>query len=351
MLKIGFRVDASTHIGLGHLMEILAIIECLQKKIKFLPLIITSTEKTVKTKLESSSKIKVVTISQNINELIDARETVERLAKFHCVHLVTDLMIRSGAYYRYLERRVQSLCVIHDDAKHRETRGQAVINFSLAQNQKFYTGLSGSYYLGPSYMPMNGRILKYRRRQRITAVKNIFINQGGGDPFGLTAKIIRALKPLELSSRINVVIGGALKPRHALELKKIARKLPANWHCYHNIVHEKVLQMMAEADLALSAPGNALYELAYFKMPTIVISHHSRHDAIAKAFEKKAAIVNLGIGQRMALKRIAEATIKLIKNKDERISLARNIGELVDGRGLDRVSRIIINACQNNSEY
>jgi len=43
-------------------------------------------------------------------------------------------------------------------------------------------------------MPMNERILKYQRKAKGGAVKNIFINQGGGDPFGLTAKILRAIE-------------------------------------------------------------------------------------------------------------------------------------------------------------
>ena len=101
-------------------------------------------------------------------------------------------------------------------------------------------------------------------------------------------------------------------------------------------------QLMAESDIAITAAGNTLYELAVFGVPSIVICHHEKHNVVAEKFAEKNAGINLGVGTDLDIHLIAEAINKLLRSKEKRSELSANIKKVVDGLGSKRVAEKVL---------
>ena len=166
---------------------------------------------------------------------------------------------------------------------------------------------------------------------------------GGGDPYGLTAKVIKALLLfLKPSVMVHVLLGGAFKPADIARIKKMKPEIGENFNFHSNIPQEKVYALMANTDLAITAAGNTLYELAYFGIPSIVLSHHLRHLRVAEAFRKQKAIISLGIGAKIPGYKIAQAVKGLIVNARLRRELSFRIKNIVSAEGTSRICSEIL---------
>lgn len=346
-LKIGFRVDAGNVVGTGHLTEVISLIKSIRKRIPFTPVVITKYNPFTLERLKQINVNVIKYIPDDISEKGEADEIITILKKENCRHLVIDLLNRSNEFYDFLNDNFKSTCVILDNSEHKEIPASIVVNFSITQDPEFYKKASKyntKYLIGPEYFPLDESITKIILRERKDKVERIFVNQGGGDPYGLTIKIINALEMVNSEQIIDVVIGGAWIPEHIKELEKVKVNLIGRYNFYCDILHEEVFNIMAKADIALTAPGNTLYELAYLGIPSIVISHHKRHYEVARAFEREQAIINLGIGSDILKEDIYKGVKKIIRDEGLRGLLSQNIRKLIDGDGLNRLIDHLIKA-------
>lgn len=340
--KIGFRVDADHIIGTGHLMEIVTIINSLRKKIAVTLIIITKKNLFAIKKLKEIQVKNIKCLPSNISEETETKEIITMLKEEKCEHLVIDLLDRSNEFYNYLNENLKNTCVILDNSEHKEIPASTVVNFSITQNPKFYKNFGSEYFVGPYYVPIEESMTHRKPIWIKNEVERIFVFQGGGDPYGLTSKIIKSLMRLDLKQTIDVIVGGALMSEHIKKLNKIKASLKDKFIFYTNISQEEVYNIMEKVDLAITAAGNTLYELAYFGIPSIVISHHKRHHEVATTFENYNAVINLGIGESIREEDISNQVAKIITDKGRRDCLSENMKKLVDGRGANRVADILI---------
>jgi len=331
-VEIGFRVDASNSIGTGHLMEVLSIIEALKKNINFQPFIITHNDRFTSLKLKQIGLKDIEYISCALSDKKEAAKIVNILKRRGCDRLVVDLRRRADIFYKYLARPLKHTFIILDDDENRGVAGKAVVNFSITQDPRFYkkTKDSGtSFFLGPAYFPMNNR-LRYIKPVRFNKmVKRIFLNQGGSDPYGLVIKILKALEGLCISQEVSVVIGGAFKERHKKMLEQLKRSLKGRYNFYSDLSQDEFYKLLKGVDLAISAAGNTMYELAYLGIPTVIISHHKRHDAAARAFEKKGVAINAGIGTRLTITQISEKIARSLEDHAGRRAMSAEAKEMM----------------------
>jgi len=347
-IKLGFRVDVSNIVGTGHLMEVIVIIESLRKRVDLEPIVITNKDSFNLKKLKALGVNNIVYLTERISEKEEAEKVVYILKKAGCENLVIDLLGRSNEFYAYLKEHLESTFVILDNHEHKIISATVIVNFSLAQNKKFYENAQGKYFVGPNYALLNESINSRSPIIIKEEVARILISQGGVDPFELTAKIIKSLAEVELKQRVNIIVGGAMTPRRLKELDKMSTDLNGYYKIYSDITQEQIFSIMEKTDLAITAPGNTLYELAYFGIPCLVISHHERHEQVAEAFARQGAVINLGIGDKINEQYISAWTNKIIADKKKRLSLSENITKIVDGKGITRVVNILIDSLSRN---
>jgi len=349
MFCIGFRVDAGNEIGMGHLMESISLAESLKKMTKCEIVFLTRYFRPSLDILEQHGYRTVVIRGKS--EETEIAQIIQTIKKTKMKVLIVDLLNKKNGYFQKLKGLVKVLVVILDDDKHRKVPADIVVNFNIAQNKKFYQNLGSAetiYCIGPEYMPMPDYMHYEWKKNKIIPkkCKMIFVNQGGSDPFGLTAKIIRSLEILNLGQKIVVVVGPAVSPRLKKELLSLKPHLKNyyvfKWHPNQEEMH----QIMKESDLAITAAGNTLYELALFGVPSIVICHHEKHNKVAKEFAKRNSAINLGIGTKLNLRIIANTVDELLSSREKRLKLSINAKKIVDGLGSKRIAEKVLELCR-----
>lgn len=347
-MKIAFRVDAGNLIGTGHLIETISLIRAIRKDARIRPIVVITKEGFAARKLAKNGIAKMCYIPGMISEMDEAKKVATLLKSEKCECLVINLKSRRKEYYEYLHNNLKKTFVVLDNYEHKHIPGSMVVNYSITQNKKFYEKIEGSggkYLIGTDYFIMDSGLKKMKPGHISKDVKRIFVNQGGSDPFGLTAKILKAIDVIDFAGKVAVVLGGAMKKEDRGKVGKIRNKLRGSYEFYTDLPQKELYEIMRRSDMAISAAGNTLYELAYMGIPTLILSHHKEHDMVARAFEHRRAAINIGIGRAVGPAVIRRKVLDVMHNFALRADLHRKARMIVDGNGCDRISQEILKMC------
>lgn len=169
-------------------------------------------------------------------------------------------------------------------------------------------------------------------------VINIMITQGGSDTYGFTPKIVKALSGLPEEIAINVVIGP-----NFLHYSELDKALSAAKRIFNNIKGKNdISDIMTQADVAISAGGNTLFELACLGVPTIVVCAEIFETITANRLQKEGVCVNLGFGKDVKCQEIYRALEGLIRSKESRSKMSDKGKNLIDGCGAHRMAKEIL---------
>jgi UDP-2,4-diacetamido-2,4,6-trideoxy-beta-L-altropyranose hydrolase len=96
-------------------------------------------------------------------------------------------------------------------------------------------------------------------------------------------------------------------------------------------------ELMAWADIAVSAGGSTCWELAFMGVPSIVLVLVENQDAVTEYLMNKKAVLNLGGFAECSKEDIRDACKKLIGSSIARTSLSQQSKTLINGRGSNEV--------------
>jgi spore coat polysaccharide biosynthesis predicted glycosyltransferase SpsG len=174
-------------------------------------------------------------------------------------------------------------------------------------------------------------------------VEKILVTQGASDPYGTTSLVIGSLERLDGVYSVSVLIGGLLTPFHREELNgTLASARRHRYELYENVSQEEVFGLMQDADIAITAAGNTLYELAYFGIPSVMIAPRSEFLQITRAFQEKTDNIDLGLRSGINESLLTSKTRSLIEEGDLRKRISRALRGLVDGEGARRICERVI---------
>lgn len=191
---------------------------------------------------------------------------------------------------------------------------------------------------GFEYSIMNKKLIYTKPIDIKRKVKSLLVLQGGSDTHCFTPKIINALNTLSEDIKITVVLGPAFNCWSALKvaLKDNQKRL----NLLHNI--KNMPTVMSKHDVAITAGGMTLLELAHMGIPSVVICGEEFENETAGLLQKKGFGINLGFGKKVSESDIALATKQLLKSYDMRTQMNKAGKKLVDGKGVNRVASAII---------
>lgn len=347
MLTVIFRANVGTITGTGHLAETCTLLRALRRRGGCCAVLVVNRHPEFVAPLERAGFNRIVWLSPG-EETPDAEEqhvlSVLR-AEYPDAVLVTDLFNYDDAAYALLAGLFPRSVVVLDTQHPAWPAGGCVVNFSVVQNVADYRDRNDAarFHLGPEYMIMDEQILRWMPADPAATVRRVFINQGGSDPYALTAKTLDLLATTGCADGLEceVVTGGAVRGDVLAGIQERERMAPAGMHFHYALAPATVYELMAGCQMALTAAGNTLYELAYLGVPSVVLSHHERHDRVAKAFAERGAVHDLGIGAGVTADAFAGAVTRLRGDSGRRVALAAAARRLVDGRGTERVCALI----------
>lgn len=181
----------------------------------------------------------------------------------------------------FLQNHVYKLIVI-DDYRRRYYRDSIIIDWTpnVENSHRHKWNSSNLYLLGLQYSVLrNAFNLKsfYTVKPSVTSV---FIIMGGTDVRGLTIPIVSSLLNSYSTLQYNIVIGS----RTHVDLSLLNNR---NIRFFYSLDAEHMKTLMLESDVAISAGGQTLYELASVGLPTIAIQVVDNQSEDVSGFLKK----------------------------------------------------------------
>ncbi|AGB42116.1 pseudaminic acid biosynthesis-associated protein PseG [Halobacteroides halobius DSM 5150] len=351
MKNIAFRVDGGPTIGMGHLMRCLALATAFPDEVDIF--FITKEEKSVE-KLLQEYNINLITISSNLDYKEEIEKLKEIVIKYKLDTLITDSYQIDQNYLLELKKTVTKLISIHDFAPF-VFPSDIMINGNIYAPSLDYHSLNGNtdFLLGTDYTLLREEFTNLSRQVIKDQVENILITFGGSDPLELTDRVLATLNQIDSNLidqdklHLDIVVGPGFS-----NLEKIIEEVQESKFevaLHFNIT--QISQLMLKSDLAISAGGSTLYELAATGTPAIVLLQADNQILAAQTMEEKGIIINLGFWDKTKEEKLVATLIDLMKKPKLRYQMSRKAQSLVDGQGIKRcVERILSDSVSNGCQ-
>jgi spore coat polysaccharide biosynthesis predicted glycosyltransferase SpsG len=306
-----FITEGGTNIGLGHLMRSVAVAQSLDRKRK--AVFIVNRDKTVlrilkKYKFPSAHKLDRV---KNGPVLIDLRKCpsrlVARLQKNGCKVTLLDSLV---------DARLLADKNIYFDPKGLDWK-----------NKK------GKVYCGIEYFPLRKDLKGIRRRKSKTG-NHILLAFGGADPNQLTLQTLKALKDEKAPVHIKALIGPAFREGDKRRIRRLAKSFPHKIRLIENSSDPR--KLVKETDVCMTALGVSIYEFNHFGVPVLMIQNYRNDAKAAGHLERLKVATSLGYYKNVKAASIRKAVHDFIDG-----GAAGNVHRRVDGRGAERVGRLL----------
>ncbi len=317
-----FRTRGSQKQGMGDVMGSLAIADAYRDSNPqdIITFIVDNNEEAINTILARAYKTEVVA---------NLEQEMAHIKKIKPDVIVANMLENDPERLRYFKQNTRLLVTIDDP-------GNAARLADIRINPLYY---NDNAITDPAYVALRKEFIQANKISKVIKdkVEVILVTQGGADTYGFIPKIIKALYGLEKDCQIEVVIGPAFK--HHKELKEAVNKNQRNFDIIHNATN--MCALMQRSDMAITAAGNTMFELACVGVPGIVICGEEFEEETADRMEKYGIVENLGFGGRVSPEKIYKSVRRLMDDKNRRAEVSRRGQELIDGRGAGRVVKLI----------
>lgn len=344
---IGIRADGNDKIGIGHIMRCLTIAEELKKREE--EIVFFLADSSCRNIIEERGyRCRVLgTVYECMEEELPI--LLELLEEISINTLLIDSYFVTTYYLDKVREKV--VCIYLDDMNSFKYPVDLIINYNIYAKAKDYPyalewiadsverNNKTKVLTGIKYAPVRKEFLE--NRKLISAeVKDIMITLGGSDIYNLSTKIaIRLLRTTDCN--IHVVCGPFNIYRE--ELKKLAQTEE------RVIMHENVKEMwllMKQCDLAVSAAGSTMCELAVAGIPTVTFSYVENQRRIAEGFSVQVAALSAGHYEKknevVFLEDIEKLVGSMIDCFELREEVITNAAVAVDGYGAGRIAGAIL---------
>jgi UDP-2,4-diacetamido-2,4,6-trideoxy-beta-L-altropyranose hydrolase len=243
------RADASSSIGVGHVMRSLSLGEALLDEGFGVELVSCGLAPSLQS-LATSCGIEVVELSCAPRSSEDAQFILTRNAAI----VVVDGYEFSRDFFAVLEASNTTFAVIDDNAETKAQSPDAVINQNPHASESLYVHMQGTpkLLLGLQYAMVRKEVREVAAMHLPTREGEVFVAMGGSDFLGLTAPIVEAL--VETGLQIRVAVG------HANTQREHVQKL-ADQHGHVTLIEQQdYVSSLASAHVAVLAAGSSLWE-------------------------------------------------------------------------------------------
>ena len=339
-MRIVIRTDASSQIGIGHVMRCLTLADELQQmgcEVSFICRQLDGdmnryiTEKGLRVDIIDQSYTEQ---DADYNWKSDAISTVNIMERYGCIDwLIVDHYMLDHEWEGYIKDSVNSIMVIDDLANRSHS-------CDLLLDQNHYVDLEHRYdnlvsdtcnkLLGPQHVLLRKEFREMSQNQRVRdgSIKRILIFMGGGDTENITSKTIQAIFKLNRSNIIvDVVVGSSNKLKD--EISHECDKLPNfNFHCQT----EKMAELIYRADICIGAGGATTWERGMLGLPTITIVTADNQYRTTKDLSKMGATRYLGRSDKVTVLMIHDALEELVNDRNAVKELSSNIKKVLRHR-------------------
>ena len=269
------RADASSSIGVGHVMRSLSLGEALLDEGFGVELVSFELAPSLQS-LAASCGVEVVELSCAPRSNDDAQFVLQRNANI----VVVDGYEFSREFFAVLEASSTPFAVVDDNAETNAHSPSAVINQNPHASASMYAHLHGNskLMLGLQYAMVRNEVREVAAMNLPSREGEVFVAMGGADFLGLTAPIVEALA--ETGLQIRVAVG------HANTQRAQIQKLADQFGHVTLIEQQDYVSSLASAHVAVLAAGSSLWEACAVGTPSIGLVVADNQSASANAAKK-----------------------------------------------------------------
>lgn len=322
--KILARVDGSKSIGLGHIYNMLTILNQFRNE----EILILMDDKNSLGKEKFKENLYNVKLAKNQVEIFS------EIKKFNPDIIFNDILNTNKKYMKKL-RKEKNFLVNFEDLGEGRNEADLVINPIFSTTKK----LSNEYY-GSKFACVRDEFRIFERTKIRKKIKKISITLGGVDNNNYTYKIIQIIYENKIFTdiTINIILGFGFK--HKEKLVKLINLMKEQK--YKIVIIEKtdfISKYILDSDFVIASNGRTIFEIASLKIPMISLSVNSR--------EKQHNFINetkTGYQINMFNSSIEKELINCINNMkkfEKRKLFLENLEKFDLKNGIERVVHLI----------
>ena len=330
------RADADATMGIGHVMRCLALMQAWKTHGGRAVFVSQPMDPRLETRIRQT-RCEMVALASHEECPEHLEETLQACLDFQPSWVIADGYQFTPAFHKAIRQSGQRLLVIDDYGHLVEYHADILVNPNITAHSISYPMNSGAKVLsGTKYVFLRPEFLRYLSWTRNVPdrVNRILITLGGSDPENVTAKVVEAVRMMDDPELEIKVVAGAAN-RHVLSLQALLGSLRSNAELIHDA--SSMPELMAWADLAVTAAGCTCWEMALMGLPFVSVVLADNQKEIAAALQERGLSVDMGWHTSFGIDALCRVLTGLRANRPQRESMHRKGKEVVDGYGTERV--------------
>lgn len=330
-MRVAFRADASTRVGLGHVGRCAALAQALHRlgaQTKF----VTRRQDLDIADFLATRGLEVEFLTGDVED--DAHETLAALGAEQYDWVVVDHYQLDRRWHEAVEAQNRRVCVI-DDLANRPLRGDLLVDHNPSADHRAKYGVHAEEIHrllgGPRFALLAPVYADAPRYEFDRNVRSIGIFMGGTDPLGLSQLALRACREVAgFTGHVEIASTSAnpnLGPLHDL-----AASMPPASVC---VDLRDLAGFFRRHDLQIGAAGGATWERCCIGAPSVAVAWADNHAVVLGALD------SLGVSRACwtpAIGELGRLIGSLVDDEESRRAMSLSSRALVDGRGAERVA-------------
>lgn len=270
-------------------------------------------------------------IGTKMNYKNDPVHTLRHIRSRDAIAVVLDSYDVNGPYMDCLKGDGFKTIYI-DDLGMTDLPCDVVINGLVGtENLKYRSRLA---LLGKDYAVLSKEYW-HPRESRTEEISNVLVTMGGIDHYNLTEKILDILGEQVCSFNVQVVVGPYYENLN--EIRRKGRSI--NKRVILNFSPASLFPLIHECEIAISAGGLTLYELATMGKPTAGISLWPNQERNVRELGREKILIPLYYSEEGFYSTLKTAVDTLIRDANLRRKMSIKAQSLFDGGGALRAAR------------
>lgn len=339
---IAFCVDATPHVGMGHLVRCRVLADMLSaighKAVMYGP------AQSYKVAEDKTRFVAWRERAPAVSAAADAAAFTTFAAAHGAKKAVVDDYRANGEFQRVLRDAGIDWLQQFDASREQVFLGRLVVNASPYERPEHYRAVAShpqvQFLLGPRYAILREEFERIIVPEPKARTGDVFLSFGGGDDKGAALGVLTALQPVAGPDMRLHLVSGASNP----QITKIAARIEKEG--WKNVVLHvnppDIPKLMVASDLAVLGGGTTTYEAARCALPMLLLAIAENQVRQSQGWEDLGAARYLGRWGDVTSDEIAEAYTTLIADTGPAAEMARRGAQLVDCGGTRRLINMLL---------
>ncbi|HXT01683.1 MAG TPA: hypothetical protein VN915_13500 [Elusimicrobiota bacterium] len=246
--------------------------------------------------------------------------------------LIVDSYRLSKKDYASARRGADRVLLIHDAGTLRSPADWLLNSAVYAKEVRYGKADVGGMLLGPIFQPLRREFWRPAPLRLNRRVRNVLVTLGGGDIQRPLAIVLPSLQTALPEAHFHVVVGPHAQtppgaPREGVDVHRSPRD---------------IRRIARSCDIAVSAGGQTLYELASMGIPVVALEIAGNQRPNIAGFVSSGAALSAGRVEAPGFKKTFRKKLRILADdRGLRAALARAGRRMIDGQGALRTIRAI----------